>query len=235
MSELEKIIEILKKSKSSGIYKIINPKGSIYIGSSLDIGKRFVYYLKKYNKLQIKLFNSFNKYGVENHIFEIVELIKNDDKNVLNNLLNERELYWGQFYKSLDKNNLNLKIGNRNAIVSEETKKRMSLSGKGIKRTQEFKDNVSKFHKGRTSPTKGLRFSEETKIKISNGVKNSYTPEKYKSKYNKPINQFTKDGIFIKCWNSSWDAMISTKISHINDCCNGKRNTAGGYIWKYKN
>ena len=148
MNELEKIIEILKKSKSSGVYKIINPKGSIYIGSSLDIGKRFVYYLKKYNKSQIKLFNSLNKYGVENHIFEIVELIKNDDKNVLNNLLNERELYWGAFYKSLGKNNLNLKIGNRNAIVSEETKKRISLSGKGIKRTQEFKDNVSKFWKG---------------------------------------------------------------------------------------
>ena len=163
------------------------------------------------------------------------ENFANEIDKVLNNLLNERELYWGAFYKSLGKNNLNLKIGNRNAIVSEETKKRISLSGKGIKRTQEFKDNVSKFHKGRTSPTKGLKFSEETKIKISNGVKNSYTPEKYKSKYNKPINQFTKDNIFIKSWNSSWDAIICTKISHINDCCNGKRKTAGGFIWKYKN
>jgi hypothetical protein len=29
-------------------------------------------------------------------------------------------------------------------------------------------------------------------------------------------------------------AKTQLKISHIHECCKGRRKTAGGYIWKYK-
>jgi hypothetical protein len=31
------------------------------------------------------------------------------------------------------------------------------------------------------------------------------------------------------------DAERKNGISHISMCCSGKRKTAGGFIWKYKN
>ena len=56
----------------TGVYKITSPSSRIYVGQSINIEKRFNQYEKKQNvSEQKKLYNSFLKYGVENHIFEI--------------------------------------------------------------------------------------------------------------------------------------------------------------------
>ena len=56
-----------------GIYKIINPKGKIYIGQSTNLKKREDSYEKLRCDKQYKLYNSLQKYGWEQHIFEIIE------------------------------------------------------------------------------------------------------------------------------------------------------------------
>ena len=73
--------------KVCGIYKITSPSGKVYIGQSIDIKRRFTSYktLNK-SKRQVKLYNSFVKYGVENHIFETIE-------ECLVDFLNERERF----------------------------------------------------------------------------------------------------------------------------------------------
>lgn len=58
--------------KTCGIYKITSPSGRIYIGQSKNIEKRFLQYRRLQCKYQKMLYNSLIKYGVENHIFEIV-------------------------------------------------------------------------------------------------------------------------------------------------------------------
>ena len=62
--------------------------------------------------------------------------------------------------------------------------------------------------------------------------------EKYRSmcwkKNSIPILQFSKDGTFIKEWQSARDAERQLGITHICHCLKGKRKSAGGYIWKYK-
>jgi len=79
-----------------GIYKIISPKGKIYIGQSTDIMDRW-YKGHKYNSgTGRKLKNSFNKYGWDNHIHEIIEECSADQ-------LDERETYWINFYDSFNK------------------------------------------------------------------------------------------------------------------------------------
>ena len=52
----------------------------------------------------------------------------------------------------------------------------------------------------------------------------------------KPILQYTKNGVFLKEWESIISAAQQTNISrkHISDCCCGRGKTAGGYIWKHK-
>ena len=77
-----------------GIYKITNPKGKIYIGQSMHIEKRWERYKYNNSNKQTKLFNSFKKYGYENHTFEILEECNLEQ-------LNEKETYWKQFYLNI--------------------------------------------------------------------------------------------------------------------------------------
>lgn len=55
-------------------------------------------------------------------------------------------------------------------------------------------------------------------------------------KKSKKILQFDKNGKFIKEYISAREAEILSNVSNgsILHCCKGKRKTAGGYIWKYK-
>lgn len=52
----------------------------------------------------------------------------------------------------------------------------------------------------------------------------------------KPVSQYTKDGCFIRDFESIVEATksLNIKSSHISDVCNGKRRIAHGYIWKWK-
>jgi hypothetical protein len=45
--------------------------------------------------------------------------------------------------------------------------------------------------------------------------------------------QYSMDGAFIKNWRSIGEAVAELKIYKIWDVCNGKRNHAGGYFWRY--
>jgi group I intron endonuclease len=62
----------MDKSKNiCGIYKITNPVDEIYIGASKNISLRFCQHkIKSCNK---ELRKSFKKYGIDNHLFEILE------------------------------------------------------------------------------------------------------------------------------------------------------------------
>ena len=141
-----------------GIYKITSPSGKNYIGQSINIEKRFsnYYTLKKSTKNQIRLYNSFIKYQVENHIFEIIEECNID-------LLNERERYWQEHFSVIGKNGLNCQLTNtliKKKVVSFETKKKISIAKKGKKQTIEHKNKI-------TLSKIGRKLSEETKNKIS--------------------------------------------------------------------
>lgn len=68
---------------------------------------------------------------------------------------------------------------------------------------------------------------------------NNYGNRKIKTRNNlkKEINQYSKDGNFIKRYEAIIDVEKELKISNSNvsKCCKGKRKTAGGYIWRYAN
>jgi group I intron endonuclease len=55
-----------------GIYKITSPSNKIYIGQSKNVEKRIKFYKYTLAKGQPRLYNSFKKYGYENHTFEII-------------------------------------------------------------------------------------------------------------------------------------------------------------------
>jgi group I intron endonuclease len=189
------------------IYKITSPSGKIYIGQTIDIDTRKTKYKYLNCKNQTRLYKSLVKYGWENHVFEVVEIIETEDLIQLNNL----EIEW---ISKLDcfKNGLNCTLGghgNSGRVYSEESKLKMRNSqlGKkhsketiekrvksliGKKRSDEFKEKISIMKKGRplSEETKqklskintGKTLSQETRNKISNSNKGRIVSEETRKK-----------------------------------------------------
>jgi group I intron endonuclease len=148
---------------SIGIYKIINPKGKIYVGQSINIEKRFKEYKNIHStiKQQIKIYNSLKKYGPENHIFETIE-------ECILEQLNEKEIYWGLYYNVLDKDGLNLRLGDANGLCSQETKDKISKANSKPKPLG-FGKKISLKQKGSIKPKRG-QISEEHKNNLSKSI-----------------------------------------------------------------
>jgi group I intron endonuclease len=201
-----------------GIYKITSPSNKIYIGKSTNIDERkksYKYPTRRIN--QHKLNNSINKYGFENHLFEIIEICEET-------ILDEREIYWISFYDSVEKG-LNLMYGGQGGKQSQEVKNKKSKSMTGKKPSLETKQKMSQSKKGHPM------YNDEWKEKMKEKTWISGTSSK-------PILQFDLNGNFIKEYISITEAKkylnVNIKSSGITNALTGVSKTAYGYKWKYK-
>lgn len=102
----------------------------------------------------------------------------------------------------------------------------------GKKHSQDSKDKISKSRMGKyggdKNPFFGKKHSEETKRILS---------EKKKARGGIPVNQYSKDGSYIKTWPHAKIAGETLNISpsSIRGCCKGLRKSIGGFLWKYAN
>lgn len=84
-------------AKVCGIYKITDlTTGLAYIGQSVDIKERFRQHIKSslaYSGATNRLYQTMQKSGQYNFTFEVLEVVPRDK-------LNEREVYWIDFYKT---------------------------------------------------------------------------------------------------------------------------------------
>lgn len=140
-----------------GIYKITSPSGRVYIGQSIDCDRRFKDYFNHGKfKNQTRLYNSFTKYGIVSHKFEVIEECLIDN-------LNELERYWQEYYNVLCQNKglncMYVKTSNKNRVVSLHTRIKQSLAQKGNKN--------GSGNKGRKNKYKRQPCSNETKLKMS--------------------------------------------------------------------
>jgi len=203
-----------------GIYKIINPKGKIYIGSSKDVNRRKREYEYLRCKQQPKIYYSLKKYGWGNHIFEIIEECSIEN-------LNKIEIKWKKHYLELHKGNWNkmlfLSLHDRGGGPKNLSHKRkISKALKGKPKSQNHKTNISN--------------SKIGKKRCQNFINNR--AHTYKNKIiGFPILQFDLNGNFIKEWGSCKTASeeLNIKKAAINMCLKGKHKTSGGFKWKYKN
>ena len=58
--------------------------------------------------------------------------------------------------------------------------------------------------------------------------------KRYPNSVRKAVFQYRLDGLFIKEWPNAHSAERALEISGIGEVCKGKKKSAGGYIWKYK-
>lgn len=128
-----------------GIYKITSPSKRIYIGQSRNIDKRWYTYKTSHFKTQYRLYSSIQKYGYENHIFEIIEQCEIEDLNI-------RERYWQDFYDVLSRKGLNCSLvstKDKPRVFSKEVREKISKSQLGVKKTYLSKESLERAKKTR--------------------------------------------------------------------------------------
>jgi group I intron endonuclease len=229
-----------------GIYKITSPLGKIYIGQSIDIDYRFYVYKKLKCKQQLRIYNSFLKYGVDNHVFEVIEECSVE-------FLNEKERYWQDYYNVLGKKGLNCILVSTNKclkVLSKETKLKISNSLFGFKHTEESKGKISKGLTGRpvsqetrnkiSESNKNKRPSAETRKKISLSLVGRKLSKECLEKRSKSISRGgsykaktvinLETGIFYDCIQDAADT-ININRSTLNNYLAGSRKNKTNFIY----
>lgn len=227
------------------IYKLTSPTNKVYVGQTLDLAKRIRYYKTLQCKSQKRIYHSLVKYGFDSHILEIIEEVDIE-------ILMEREKFWIDQLKTncakYPKNNgLNLcdggigptgrvaseesklknSIRNKGKVMSEESRRKISLSGIGRKHSAESKLKMSLANKGKL-------ISSATRKKISETLKG-----RNEHSFKRPVEQLNySTGVVIGQFDSIRNAAMqlgnSTYEANISSVCKGKFKQAYGYGWRYK-
>lgn len=200
------------------IYKATNIiNGKVYIGQTTNTinRRRTEHYYNAMNGDSNQVFyRAIRKYGKDSFSWEIID--KADTKKELC----EKEIYWIEYYNSYigkkDCNGYNMSIGgetNKGAILSKETRRKMSVSraGKGNamygrKMTDAQKERLRKIATSENNPT------------------------------NKPVIKLSLDGKILDRYHSCAESAraIGGDTSHIASCCRGERLVGYGYLWLYE-
>ena len=137
--------------------------------------------------------------------------------------LNVEEMFIWLFDSTNDGYNIS-SYGNGHYERTEEQKRKTSEANTGKHRSEESKKKISEALSGEKAYWYGKHHSEEYRKKISQsmGVNG--------------ILQFSKDGELIAEYSSIHEAERQTGCNQGNicRCCKGKRKSAGGFIWRYK-
>lgn len=152
-------------SNKCGIYKIKNKANNkLYIGQSVNIRTRknsHLSSLKNNTHYNTHLQRAFNKYGVENFEFTVIEYCDQD-------MLYERENFWIGHYQTYDfelgYNATIPSVGDEKFRFSEETRKKMS-DGRTVFEDEELISYLQEFyyHYGRVPTQRDLVNNKDRK------------------------------------------------------------------------
>ena len=236
--------------KKSGVYIIRNTvSNSAYVGESNNLYRRLnehITNLLNNSHCNNHLQNSFNKYGISNFEFEILEFCSN---------IKEREHFWVIKFKTDNVFSSILNIKPTDPIYtnlrSKETSEKIYLTKKknAEKRGYWFScDDIEK----RKATRKGYRHSEVTKQKIGLKSLNRKLPaktaefkefisilnktKKLGGRNKRKIIQLSKSGEYIRTWESILEAANILNISNggIGNVLSNKQKTYKGYKWVYE-
>lgn len=199
----------------SGIYSITNIVNSkIYIGSAKNLNKRQIQHysnLRNNRHTNKYLQNAFNKYGKNNFIFDIIQLVENEE-----NLIFYEQKWMDLTLCSYKKYGYNL------TIIADRP-----MIGRTI--SKEHKEIIRIRNSGENNHWFGKRFSESHKQKLKQARK------KQTNRTKKKVGQYDIKGNLIKEWESARKAAHTLGFSTglISSCCTNRRNHHKGFIWKF--
>ena len=212
-----------------GIYKITNKvNGKIYIGQSITIKNRWKQHINeaKNNRNNAALYLAMRKYGIDNFSFEVIE--ECDIK-----FLNEREIYWINFYNSFEGEGYNMTPGGSEPVKAD-IQKIYSLWDKGYC----VSEIVKEVNVGKTSIQNYLNEYENYSAEESNrrgGVKARQTSIQNGNVIipDKCIKQYDLWGNYIKTWTTQneIERELGIDAETIGRALRGEYIQTGGYQW----
>ena len=202
------------------IYKIENMlNGRTYVGQ--HIGTE----LGDYWGSGVLIHRAYKKYGKDSFKRTILDYAASKEE------LNFMEAYYIQSLQTKAPNGYNIATGGRGGYtgeLSEESRKKISQFHKGKPKTAEHRRHLSEAKKGISHAQ-----TEETKRKIS---KSHMGIEPWNKGKGLSVSQFTKEGEFVRSWNSLTEASQNGfNISKISECLHGTRKTHGNFVWRLNN
>lgn len=190
------------------IYKIVNLKNNkIYIGSAVNFRRRVLEHhrgLRNNKHHSIALQRAWNKYGEENFIWEVLEII-----DMVENLLIREQFYIDVLIPHY---NTSKTAGSTLGVKkSKEQRAAMSLRRKGQKyHTLQQIEAIRKAHTGKI-------VSKETREKRARGVI-----------------QKDKNGEEVDRFYSLAEAVRMTGHNNLVNVLRGNQITSGGFYWEYE-
>lgn len=204
------------------IYLITNNiNGNKYVGKTeISIEKRWQEHIKDSKRERYgtrPLYRAIRKYGAEN--FSIKEIDSGQGEELSN-----KEQYWIQYYNTYE-DGYNATLGGDGKIL---------LDYDEIIRTYLTMHNA-------TEVARTLNCSADSVYKILkiNDIPITNSADVITKKYARGIVQYDKKGNFIQFYKSAHEAARALGDEryrqHIQECLRGKRRSAYGYLWTYKN
>jgi hypothetical protein len=119
--------------------------------------------------------------------------------------------------------------------ISEQQRKLLSEKYTGRKNSETTRQRISESLKGKTPKNMGLLHSSESRQKVGNKLRGRKRPPEQYDDMRVPIYQFTKEGLYVRCFESIAAAHEATGINTASIITNaqGHRKSAGGYLWSY--
>jgi len=178
-----------------GIYQIRNNiNGKIYIGQSSNVEQRWYAHksdLRRGKHRNSYLQRSWDKYGENNFVFEIIEEIQNEKR------LTVREQHYADIFNPEYNLGKYMDSPRRGVKVSDETRRKLSkaTAGKrnpmyGKKRTKEVREKISKALSGENGSFYGKKHTKDAKEKISRANKGENN-----AMWGKPVSKKTRKKI----------------------------------------
>lgn len=191
-----------------------NKKYCVYIHTNKNNGKKYVGQtcMKPENRWQNGM-----RYSHSPHFFSAIKKYgwDNFEHEIIKDNLTKEEADKLEIY-------LIDKLKTRNRDYGYNISEGGGSGYSGIKMSEEQKRKISESESGKL-------VSLETRTKISSSIKLGKHPRATK------INQYTKDGKFVRTWDCISNAanFVGIDKSGIGKCCRGEQKSAGGYIWRY--
>ena len=218
------------------IENILNNKK--YIGKTmLDIDSRFNRHIissrQEINKDR-PLYRAFKKYGIDNFKITLIEKCEEDK-------INEREIYWINFYDTYNKGYNATLGGDGNTLYDYEEICILAKQGLSTSQISQIigccQDRVRVILK-----SKNIKWETD----LGNGGKLVSKSQQKFIENSKAVTQFDLNNNKINDFPSFHEAarwlVLNTKckkvqngVCGINDCIKGKQKTAYGYIWRLNN
>lgn len=207
-------IEEEKYKNNIGVYKIVNLlNGRVYVGQTKEkFQRRFCFHrwkLRKGSHDNKYLQNAWNKYGEDNFVFEVIEVLSINE-------IDEREKYWIKYYREQPEGCYSIQDGgqpkNLGVYVSVESRKRVGELNRqrllGSKLSQETKQKMSNVRKGKRVLRHNDSLTDEQAIQIKTLFVKGKSSREIQEITNipyKPINNILSKNSYCTLFVEGWD------------------------------